>query len=132
MLAERQSFLVTLLLVLLAIRFSFADSLPKFPYLTTLDWKIFLSWGGLTIIFVVLSLPNASNYEDIIFITWISISSFIEIISIFLGWKRIQLQRNELAKRAKFYFEEKDIPSKIEINSIDGKIPEPDDLKKNK
>lgn len=122
-LAEKQGYLITLLLVLLGVRFSFASSLPKLPYITTLDFKIFFSLGAMICLLVLISLSNSTKYTEAILITWLVLAGFTEIFVLIMGYIRAILQRKELEKRAKFYFEEKDAPKKIQINSIDGAIP---------
>jgi len=59
-LSSRQSYLVTLLLVLLGVRFSFSIVLPNISYITTLDLKLFFSLGALIVLLVLFSLPSAS------------------------------------------------------------------------
>jgi general stress protein CsbA len=122
-LPEKQAYLVTLILVILGVRFSFASSLPKIPYISTLDYRICFSLAAQIALLVLISFSKTQQYTDIIWTVWLVLISFLEVFSIFLGYLRAILQRKELEKKAKFYFEEKDTPKKIEIKCINGSIP---------
>lgn len=65
-LADRQALIITLLLVQVAVKFAFTDSIPKVPYLTTLDLKVYISTLMLGILLILVSVfPHVVKEDDL-------------------------------------------------------------------
>ena len=100
---SRQSSLLTLLFVELAAKFAFADSLPKLPYLTTLDYKVYSAVFLVTMLLVAQSaLPKAVNADDlsqadkILLYVWISVLVVWEVTFWIIAYWRQAIQKGKL------------------------------------
>lgn len=105
---SRQSSLLTLLFVQLAAKFAFADSLPKLPYLTTLDYKVYSSVFLVTMLLVAQSaLPKAVNADDlsqadkILLFVWIFVLVVWEVTFWIISYCRQAIQKGRVLEAAR-------------------------------
>lgn len=69
------------------------------------------------------SMFNVNRHNDVIWIIWLILSGINELSVFIMGYVRATYQKKELENRARLYFEDKDAPKNVEINSIDENIP---------
>jgi hypothetical protein len=126
-LADRQSFTLSLILVQVAMKFAFSNALPALPYLTTLDWKAYLSIIMLACLLLLQSmLPSIVVIEDdlkdldrILFLVWLGAIAFFEALFGLMACWFMMVQKRALERRATELFEgEKKIELPCLIKSV--------------